>query len=84
MERIKQEGCSEYLEAKCLLNAYSILHVTSPIVQVNPEEREGLLEDNDDDDTPASRPVPQTEATLLDIGGGNGSGLNVAGTALCL
>jgi hypothetical protein len=52
---------------------------------VNPEEREGLLED--DNDTLASRPVPppqQTEATLLDIGGGNGSGLNMAGTALCL
>ncbi|PNF37550.1 Cyclin-G-associated kinase [Cryptotermes secundus] len=47
--------------------------------RVNPEEREGLLEG--DNETLASRPVPppqQTEATLLDIGGGSGSGLNTA------
>lgn len=47
--------------------------------RVNCEEREGLLEA--DNDTPASRPVPppqQTEATLLDIGGISGGGLNVA------
>jgi len=46
---------------------------------VNCEEKEGLLEA--DDDTPASRPVPpqqQTEATLLDIGGSSGGGLNAA------
>jgi len=40
-----------------------------------------------DDYTPASRPVPpqqQTEATLLDIGGSSGGGLNVAGTDFVL
>ncbi|KAJ4450277.1 hypothetical protein ANN_01697 [Periplaneta americana] len=46
--------------------------------KINPEEQEGLL--GNDSDVPTSKPVqpPQTEATLLDIGGGSGDGLNVS------
>lgn len=63
-----------------------MLHATCPIVQVDPEEQEDLLEGGDVD-TSTSRPVPptqETEAKLLDIGGISREGLDVSGTFLHL